>query len=133
MLRAVIDTNVVISGVFWKGPPYRILQAWVNGSFIPLLSPEVIDEYKRVIEEVCQKRGIGTPLPILDILLTKAQLMIPLPLHGQICDDPDDDKFLSLAASGAVSYVVSGDKALLRVKEYQGCSIVTANHFLSKL
>ena len=47
MLRAVIDTNIVISGIFWKGPPYRILQACVNGFLIPLLSPEVVAEYKQ--------------------------------------------------------------------------------------
>jgi predicted nucleic acid-binding protein len=76
MLRAVIDTNIVISGIFWKGPPFRILQAWVGGSFIPLLSPDVVDEYKRVIDEVCKKRGMATPLPILDVLLTKAHLII---------------------------------------------------------
>ena len=47
-----------------------------------------------------------------------------------VCDDPDDDKFLETAVAAAVDYVVSGDKALLRVKQYSGIKIVQPSHFL---
>ena len=47
-MRVVIDTNVFVSGVFWKGPPAEILRAWRAGRIEIVLSPEILDEYRRV-------------------------------------------------------------------------------------
>jgi predicted nucleic acid-binding protein len=47
-MKAVIDTNVFVSGIFWKGPPYRILKAWQNGEFTLVVSPPIIQEYIQI-------------------------------------------------------------------------------------
>ena len=46
-MRVVIDTNVFVSGVFWKGPPAAILEAWHDGRIEMILSPAILDEYQR--------------------------------------------------------------------------------------
>ena len=45
-MRIVLDTNVLISGIFFSGPPSRILKAWRNQVFQIALSKEILDEYK---------------------------------------------------------------------------------------
>ncbi len=49
-LKVVMDTNVFVSGVFFSGPPYRILNAWQSGEFELVISREILDEYRRVGE-----------------------------------------------------------------------------------
>jgi putative PIN family toxin of toxin-antitoxin system len=44
-VRIVLDTNVFISGVFFSGPPYKILEAWRNGRIVLVVSPEILEEY----------------------------------------------------------------------------------------
>ena len=45
-----MDTDVFVSGVFYSGPPYQILQAWQSGEFELVVSQEILDEYRRVGE-----------------------------------------------------------------------------------
>jgi predicted nucleic acid-binding protein len=44
-IKAILDTNVFISGVFWKGPPFEILKAWQEQRFRLAISPPILDEY----------------------------------------------------------------------------------------
>jgi uncharacterized protein len=50
-IKAILDTNVFISGVFWKGPPFEILKAWQEQRFRLAISPPILDEYRRVLDE----------------------------------------------------------------------------------
>jgi predicted nucleic acid-binding protein len=43
-VKAILDTNVFISGVFWKGPPFEILKAWQEQRFHLAISPPILDE-----------------------------------------------------------------------------------------
>lgn len=47
-IKAILDTNVFISGVFWQGPPFEILKAWQEQRFRLVISPPILDEYRRV-------------------------------------------------------------------------------------
>ena len=131
-LKVVLDTNIVVSGIFWKGPPYQILRSWVAGDFQPILSLEVLDEYQRTLDELSRTKGLSAPVGIIDHLLLNAELIVPGDLVEQICDDPDDDKFIALALAARANYLVSGDKALLRVADIDRLQIVTAKQFLSE-
>jgi predicted nucleic acid-binding protein len=48
-MRAILDTNVFVSGEFFGGPPHRILQGWCDGRVKLVLSPEILAE-RRAIE-----------------------------------------------------------------------------------
>ena len=54
-MRVVLDTNVLVSGVFFTGPPYRILRAWRDGQVQLVISAEIVDEYHRVGEAMAER------------------------------------------------------------------------------
>lgn len=126
-LKAVLDTNVVVSGIFWKGPPFEILKAWQQGRFV---SPSILEEYRRVVAELTGKCPSGVADSILGILESHSLMIDPESLAKQVCDDRDDDKFLEAAVTGKANYVVTGDAALLHVRQYSGIKIVKAAQFL---
>ena len=58
-MRVVVDTNVLISGIFFKGPPHEILEAWINENFDFVVTTEILDEYWRVAEELATQYPCG--------------------------------------------------------------------------
>ena len=57
-IKAILDTNVLISGMFWKGPPFEILKAWQEERFRLVMSPPILQEYRRVLDELTKKRAV---------------------------------------------------------------------------
>jgi predicted nucleic acid-binding protein len=57
-ITAILDTNVFISGVFWKGPPFEFLKAWQEQRFRLAISPPILDEYRRVLDELTKERAL---------------------------------------------------------------------------
>lgn len=51
-MKIVLDTNVLVSGIFFSGAPSKILEAWDEGAFELVISPEILEEYRRVVEEL---------------------------------------------------------------------------------
>lgn len=132
-IKAVLDTNVLISGIFWTGNPFRILKAWQNRQFTLAISPPILEEYRRVLAEMTRKRPVSVLAGILELIELHSEMVQPAPFAAPVCSDPDDDKFLEAALAARADYVVSGDAALLRVKSYQGVEIVKPARFLTIL
>ncbi len=131
-MRIVLDTNVFISGIFFSGPPHRILQGWRDGRVQLVLSPEIFEEYQRVAE-VLHKQFPAVDLSgILDLVLVEAEMCQVEPLSEGVCADPDDDKFIACALSSGSKLIVSGDKHLLDVAGYRGIEILKPRPFVDK-
>jgi uncharacterized protein len=129
-MRVVIDTNVFVSGIFWKGPPNRILNAWRDGKFQLVVTVEIMEEYRRVLRELAEKRSGINVDRFLELVGLNA-LAVKAPVFARpVCSDPDDDKFLAAALAGKADYVVTGDKALLKISEFRGATIVTPAQLL---
>lgn len=75
ILKAVVDTNVLVSGLFFSGPPHRILKAWDDGQFCIAISEAIIHEYKRVIEALSRKLGDINLEPILERIVIEAEMV----------------------------------------------------------
>lgn len=131
-MRLVVDTNVFVSGVFFRGPPYEILDAWRRRKVELVASPEILDEYMRTGEELSREFGGVDLAPWLQLLNARATVIEAPPLERQVCSDPDDDKFLACALAGRVRLVTSGDKALLRVSGYSGVIVMTPRSFVDR-
>jgi len=130
-MKAVVDTNVLISGIFWSGTPAKILAAWADARFQLVVSPEILDEYQDVIERLQRKHpGVNAGRDVLRAISIHAAVVRPLALPGQICDDPDDDKFLAAALAAEADCIVSGDAALLRTHGFRGVRVVRPSAFL---
>ena len=132
-VKAILDTNVLISGIFWKGTPFEILKAWQEQRFRLAISPPILDEYRRVLEEMSKKRSSLVAGSILELIEFHSEMIEPVSFAKAVCSDPDDDKFLEAAVAADADYVVSGDAGLLRVKKYQRVQIVRAAQFLKML
>lgn len=133
ILKAVVDTNVLVSGLFFSGPPYRILKAWDDGQFCIAISEAIIHEYKRVIETLSGKLGDINLEPILERIVIEAEMVADYAFDCPICEDPDDDKFLACAMLSKSHYLVSGDKHLLKLETFLDTAIVTPRQFLARL
>jgi uncharacterized protein len=133
-MNVVVDTNVVISGLFWKGPPSDVLSAWLDRKFTWVVSPDILAEYHRTLRSVESKYlPPASAWGFLRGVSLSAKLVVPVLLEQQVCSDPDDDKFLTTAMAGNANIIVSGDKALLCVDGYHGLQIVKPAAFLKEL
>jgi putative PIN family toxin of toxin-antitoxin system len=131
-LRIVVDTNVFISGVFFSGVPYKILDAWRRGKVELLLSPEIFEEYRETGVELAAEFPEIDLGPWIELIAVEATLVEAPPLPKQVCTDPDDDKFLACAVAGKARIVVTGDKALLRASGYRGVTVLTPREFVDR-
>jgi uncharacterized protein len=129
-VKIVLDTNVLLSGVFFHGNPQRILGAWQSGSFALLISPEIFTEYQRVASELSKRYPKVDAAPVLEFLAAHSIVVNAPPLPTQVCEDPDDDMFLSCARAGKADFLVTGDKLLLKVKNFHGIPIITPKQFV---
>lgn len=132
-IKAILDTNVLISGVFWKGPPFEILKAWQEQRFRLAISLPILDEYRRVLDEFAKKRQMPVLNSVLKVIELHSEIVRPVPFSEPVCSDPDDDKFLEAAIAAGADYIVSGDKALLNVKFHHEVEVVRPSRFLKLL
>lgn len=128
-LKVVMDTNVFVSGIFFSGPPYQILNAWQSGKFELVVSQEILDEYRRVGQILGEERRGVDLQPILNFVLEHATIYQSKVLREPICEDPDDDKFFACALASGSKIIISGDKHLLRVSGYQGIRVLKPREF----
>ena len=129
-MKLVLDTNVFISGIFFTGPPYQILEAWRDGNVEIIISEEILDEYIRVGDRLEMQFPDIDIQSIFQLLTIKAEMVSASVYPDQICEDPDDDKFLACAFAGGAKHVVSGDKHLLKVTGYRSIKVLTPRKFV---
>lgn len=127
-MKIVVDTNVLISGVFFGGFPRKILNAIVEERLTACATTEIVDEYEEIIQEMIRRKQGRLNQQFLTPLIRVLEIIEPVS-NVQICRDPDDDKFLGCAKDAHALYIVSGDKDLLVVKQFEGIQIVTAKEF----
>lgn len=131
-MKVILDTNVFISGVFFTGPPFRILEAWRDGKIKLVISSEILEEYKRVGKDLAEQFPVVDLKPILQMIVNKAEMFQTKKLSKQVCDDPHDDKFLACALASKTKTIISGDKHLLKVSGFGGIQVLTPRVFVDK-
>jgi putative PIN family toxin of toxin-antitoxin system len=130
-MKVVLDTNVLISGVFFSGPPHQILKAWRDGEVQIVVSALILTEYQRVGHALAEQFPDVDIGPILELLAVGAELASSSALPGPVCADPDDDKFLACAATSGTKFLISGDKQLLKASGYRGIEVLTPRKFVN--
>lgn len=129
-MKIVLDTNVLMSGIFFRGNPHRILQSWRADRLQLVVSTEILAEYAEVAERLAAEFGLGEAETTIALMATRAEIVAAPQLPTQVCDDPDDDKFLACAVAAQVSIVISGDKALRRASGYRDVEVLTPRQFV---
>ena len=129
--KVVLDTNILVSALLFKGELAGIVDLWKTGKIVPMLSKEMFVEFRTVLEypkfsltwqeiKVIIEEEV---LPYFEVI------EIADNIKG-ICRDPDDDKFISCAVSASADFIVSGDRDLLDMGKYKSARIVSASVFL---
>jgi len=123
-VKVILDTNVVISGVFFGGLPRRILQAWRDRRVHIVVSPEILDEYQRVGQRLGERfEGVDVQ-PFLQLLGVHGELVEASALSERVTDDEDHEKFFACALATRVEIIVSGDSHLLEASRWKGIKVV---------
>jgi uncharacterized protein len=130
-MRVVLDTNVFVSGVFFSGPPSRILKAWRDGRLTLIYSAAIFEEYDRVFTELTEDFPRINPRPILDFLVIYGEIVHPSNVTITACRDPTDDKFIQCLLASKADCLISGDRDLLDGK-FEDCSVFSPRQFCDR-
>ena len=128
-MRVVLDANVVVSGIFWSGPPQKILKRWLEGELTLLVSGPILAEYGDVLRRMAGNQG-GALFAKWNRLLTELSEFVEPQRLCVVCRDPEDNKYLEAAVGGRAQALVSGDKDLVVLKAIEGVPILTPRAFL---
>lgn len=113
-MKIVFDTNVIISALLWTGDSHQILKMAGKGEIVICTTPKIIEELE-------------------ESFVNLVELYPNTYIYPVVKEDPSDDKFLACAKYTNASYIISGDKHLLKLKSYSGISIVEPSAFLKKI
>ena len=130
----VLDTGVIVSGIFWRNEPRRCLVALGKRRFTLAVTEPVLDEYVSTVWDVKREEELAlNPAPWLQWLAACARCVTPGPLPKQTCRDARDDKFLACALAARATLIVSRDQDLLVLEKPFGIEIITPRQFLGRL
>jgi putative PIN family toxin of toxin-antitoxin system len=132
-VRLVLDTNVVASAVLWGGVPRMLLQAGRENRVELFTSAALLAELTDILGRRKFDKKIAASTLTVDQLVDRyaalAALVRPTPTP-RIAPDPDDDMVIGAALAAKADWVVTGDKPLLSVAQYQGVRIVSVSKAL---
>ena len=131
-MNVVLDTNVVVSAIFWPGEARRCLKLWAKRRFHLALSEEIFEEYCEVAARLERRVPQVNSKPWLNWIEIKAKVYEPAPLGKQRSRDTEDDPFLACALASESRIVVSKDKDLLELEKPFGIEILTPGQFLAR-
>ena len=132
-LRVVLDTNVYFSAFTSpKGPPFRVWQEALEGSYILLVSPAILREVAHVLRDVLQWQETDI-VAHLKLVAKVAEIISPKIVLRVVAEDPDDDRILECALAGNADLIVSGDRHLRNLKSFRNIGIVQPTDFVRTL
>jgi putative PIN family toxin of toxin-antitoxin system len=132
-MRIVIDTNVLISGTFWSGASFKVIQLVQQGIHDLILSKDILKEYNKILhsEHIMDKQAYTSEKAAsVHKLVQLAIIVEPKQKLAIVKDDPDDDKFIEAALEGHAKFIVTQDKHLLDIQEYNGIKMLKPEEFL---
>ena len=130
-MRAVLDSNVLISSVISTGVPHEIVIKGVSSEYQIVVSVATLTEFRDTLLKYPDKFQMdeGDVQQEVGTIRYFAEFVDPDEEITAVEDDPDDDKFLEAAVAGNVDYIVSGDRHLLDLNSFRGIEIVEPRAF----
>ena len=122
-MRLVLDTNVLLAGIATHGIcegvvaiSYRDHSVVLSEYILAELREHYIGKFKATDEQATT---------VVSTLRTQSKIVVPAPVSAEVFGDADDLPVLGTAVSGHAEYLITGDKQLQELKEYQGVRIVS--------
>ena len=137
MIRAVLDTNLLVSYLLTHRPPIATLigRHLAQDDFVLVTAPELLAELDRVLAYPKLQRYYADDERTRFVALVMAlSEVVDLPeTLPRVCRDPDDDRVIACAVVGNADVIVSGDEDLLSLQQVGDMLILTAAQFLEVL
>ncbi len=130
MIKAVLDANVLISGLFWKGTCRHIIDLAVTGKIQAVISTEILQEVESVLYEDFFEIPHSKIEEIIRDILSYSYLIVPSDIMIKGLRDLKDTKIIACALSAKADYIVTGDNDLLVLKKYKEIPILSPRSFL---
>ena len=134
-MRAVFDTNVLISAIITTGKPKELFQHAIKGHIQLVISKSILKEFSQIskdprVRKYASEDDVIAFLKIIDKVtkITKVKSQF-----NAVKEDPDDDMVVRTAFDGKADYIVSGDKHLLSLGAYRGIRIINVDEMLTLL
>jgi putative PIN family toxin of toxin-antitoxin system len=136
-VRAVADTNVLLSGLFWRGRPHALLEQVRAGTLTLISSPALLAELAEVMNrpkfQAILVRSNTDPDQTLGELRRLVEIIDPPPLPAPVSRDPSDDEVLALAAASQADLIITGDADLLTLGSHAGIAIIDPAEALTRI
>ena len=129
-VRAVLDTNVVISALLWKGTPYRLLDTLRRQANTQIVTSAVLlEELAEVLTRPMAAKRLAligrTAHQILTDYVDAVDLVSPVATPSVVPADADDDHVIAAAVAAEADFIVSGDRHLLDLVHHGDIRIAT--------
>ena len=129
-MRIVLDTNVVLSALLWRGVPYHLFEAIrVAGSVDLFTSAVLLEELREVLLRPGPTRRLGligqSAGQVLAKYVETIDLVVPVTTPRVVADDIDDDHVVAAGVAARAGFIVSGDHHLLTLGTHQGIPMIT--------
>lgn len=126
-MKILVDTNVIVSGLIAKGACFEILDDLVY-SHTPLVTSYILTECQEVLlyKFYLSKLTVKSLLYVIERYFKKGANSTKL---LNICRDPDDNQIFADALINKVDIILSGDKDLLSIEEYQGIRTISPKDY----
>ena len=136
-MRLVLDTNVVVSGLIWDGPPRRLIDLAASGDVTLFSSTVLLEELAGVLE----RRKFAASLATRDLTATfltqrygaVTTLVFPSSADRMVPTDADDDHVIAAAVHANAGAIATGDRHLLALDPYRGIRILPPARVLDLL
>ena len=138
-LRLVLDTNVVVAGLLWRGPPRRLIELAVEDRAVELFSsPILLDELIQTLRHAKFAQRIERFGTSADALVPQyaalVSLVVPASVPRVVAGDADDDHVIAAAVAARAELIVTGDRRhLLPIGRHRGIAIVTARDVVDRV
>lgn len=131
MICVVLDTNVFISGIFWeRNYCSQIIELWKSGRISLITSRRLVEE----LVEIMQDFKIKLPAVIVhewrNIIFDNSHTVVPTEEIDIVKEDSDDNILFETAISGNAQYIVTQDKAVLKINNFRGIKVLKPEDFL---
>ena len=130
--KVVLDTNIFISSIFWKGNPHKIVELALDREIQVFTSIEILNELEKVLKEKFKQEREFIDEQIA-LIIEYVEIISPKNKVDIVKEDPDDNKIIECAITAEAGYIISGDPHLTKIKEVFGVKILKPAEFLELL
>ena len=136
-MRVVLDTNVLISALLWKGLLNKILKIIENKELTLCINEFILEELSGVLQRHKFNRRINECKASLEELISGileiSEIFPNIEISPIIKDDLNDNWIISCALASESKYIITGDPHLLKLGKFRNIPILTPRQFLSAL